>query len=292
MESIIRGIRFAANETGRSSFRNIYVQLDNCNTNKCATVVVACALLVKLGICKKIKVNYLEVGHTHEDIDALIGTVVSKLRIEDLRTFEERINAIKNAMNKFESGSVKDVEEVIGITDYEILANYLPLESGLMEIKEFRITANEDNDPVLLYKTNSTIDGWLPKPFEKTDDFDAIAEIFKHPDPRQGKPLRCQKYPGTSSDDDRGKRQHWFYKVYYAGGDTKIWPLKCVGIPIRFPDYVKRTAEMLPGQQFRGLLCTQEHRDKVLQNIRLILEARSGANNCLYVLFLLFYLFL
>jgi len=57
---------------------------------------------VKLGICKKVKVNLLEVGHTHEDIDALIGSVVTKLRIADLRTFQERVKAIKNAVLTYE----------------------------------------------------------------------------------------------------------------------------------------------------------------------------------------------
>ena len=192
VESIIRGIRFAAKRMNRSNFSNIYVQLDNCNTNKCSTVIVACALLVKLGICRKIKVNFLEVGHIYEDIDALIGSVVTKLRPTDLRTFEERITAIKNALNHIEEGQVKDVEEVIGISDYEVaLANYTPPGiTGLMQIKEFRIKANAEGDPVFLYKSNSTIDGWLPKPFDKTEDFKEMEEVFKHPDPRQGIALR------------------------------------------------------------------------------------------------------
>ena len=62
-----------------ATFRNIYVQLDNTGSNKCA-VITACALLVKLGICRKVKINFLEVAHTHDDIDALIGSVVVKLR--------------------------------------------------------------------------------------------------------------------------------------------------------------------------------------------------------------------
>ena len=112
------------------------MQLDNCNTNKCSTVIVACALLVKLGICRKIKVNFLEVGHTHEDVDALIGSVVTKLRPVSLRTFDERIEAIKNALNHMEEGQVKDVEEVIGISDYEIAsAKYFPQARGLCRSK-------------------------------------------------------------------------------------------------------------------------------------------------------------
>jgi hypothetical protein len=58
-----------------------------------------------LGICKKIKVNYLEVGHTHEDIDALIGSVVVKLRAMNLPTLESRIEAIKGALNDAHASS-------------------------------------------------------------------------------------------------------------------------------------------------------------------------------------------
>ena len=248
VESIIRGIRFAAKRMNRSNFSNIYVQLDNCNTNKCSTVIVACALLVKLGICRKIKVNFL-------DIDALIGSVVTKLRPADLRTFEERITAIKNALNHIEEGQVKDVEEVIGISDYEVaLANYSPPGiTGLMQIKEFRIKANAEGDPVFLYKSNSTIDGWLPKPFDKTEDFKEMEKVFKHPDPMQGKPQHCVKFPGSSDTNaERGQRQSWFYKIRYAGGETKTWCLKCTGIPIKFPAYMSQTVQHIPKQFFEA----------------------------------------
>ena len=141
VEALLRGIRFAAAQRGVTSFRNIYVQVDNTGTNKCDTLVVACALLVALGICKKIKVNYLEVGHTHEDIDAWIGNVVTHLRKTDIRTFEQRMKAIKLAIKKDES-QVKAVEEVIGITDYEAAVKSFqnPKLGGISVIKEFRIT--------------------------------------------------------------------------------------------------------------------------------------------------------
>jgi len=278
VESIIRGIRFAAKRMNRTSFRNIYVQLDNCNTNKCSTVIVACALLVKLGICRKIKVNFLEVGHTHEDVDALIGSVVTKLRPLNLRTFEERIEAIKNALNRLETGQVKDVEDVIGISDYELaLANYFPPTTGLMQVKEFRIKANAEGDPVFLYKSKSTIDGWLPKPFDKTEDFNELNKVFKHPDPTQGKPVHCVKAPGSSaSNAERGQRQSWFYTIRYAGGDTRTWCLKCTGRPIKFPAHLSQLSSHIPKQLFEGDLCSQDKRDKILGNIRAMLTARSG----------------
>ena len=74
-ECVLRGVEFALKQTGRKSLRTVYVQLDNPGSNKNSTLVAICAILVLLGICRKIKINYLEVGHTHGDIDALIGII-------------------------------------------------------------------------------------------------------------------------------------------------------------------------------------------------------------------------
>ena len=102
-----------------------------------------------------------------------------------------------------ETGQVKDVQEVIGMTDYESsLDGIFPKVTGMMEIKEFRISANVDGDIIFLYKSNSTIDGWLPKPFEKTEDFVELAKVFKHPDPYQGAPVHCNRYPGSSAREE------------------------------------------------------------------------------------------
>lgn len=167
VESFLRSIQFAAERMKVTSFRNIYLQLDNCPSNKCETLLVACGTLVGLGICKKIKINFLEVGHTHEDIDALIGTVVVKLRAMDLPTFDSRIEVIMSAL-KHEGSKIRVVDEVIGMTDYNMaLKPYFAFAKGISNIKEFRIFANEEGNPVFLYKTNSTVDGWYPRPFER-----------------------------------------------------------------------------------------------------------------------------
>jgi len=47
----------------------LYVQLDNCNTNKSKLLFVYLSYLVHTGVFEKIKVGFLLVGHTHEFID-------------------------------------------------------------------------------------------------------------------------------------------------------------------------------------------------------------------------------
>ena len=57
------------------------------------------ATLATLGIRKKVKLNFLEVGHTHEDIDALIGNIVKTLRRADIPTLSIKERAICDALS-------------------------------------------------------------------------------------------------------------------------------------------------------------------------------------------------
>ena len=75
------------------------------------------------------------------------------------------------------------------------------------------------------------------------------------------------------------KRQHWFYEILYAGGDTKTWELKCTGIKIEFPDDISNLVAGLRSQEFSDKeesLRNESRRIDILENIRSILIARSG----------------
>ena len=41
----------------------LYVQVDNTSANKCYTVIIGLASLIALGICKKVVLAFLLVGH-------------------------------------------------------------------------------------------------------------------------------------------------------------------------------------------------------------------------------------
>ena len=73
VECILRAMEFAMRQSNMIKIRNLYIQLDNVSSNKCYSIISSMAAVVATGICKKIKINYLIVGHTHEDIDGLIG---------------------------------------------------------------------------------------------------------------------------------------------------------------------------------------------------------------------------
>jgi hypothetical protein len=76
VECIMRGIEFAMKTAHIGKVRNLYIQLDNVSSNKCYTIISSMTALVSTGVCKKVKIHYLIVGHTHEDIDALIGILL------------------------------------------------------------------------------------------------------------------------------------------------------------------------------------------------------------------------
>jgi hypothetical protein len=67
----------------------LYVQVDNTSSNKCYTVIIGLASLVALGICNKVVLAFLLVGHTHTDVDRIIGLVISYIRNLDVSSFEE-----------------------------------------------------------------------------------------------------------------------------------------------------------------------------------------------------------
>ncbi len=47
----------------------LYLQLDNCTReNKNRYLLAYCCLLVRCGLFKKVKMSFLPVGHTHEDV--------------------------------------------------------------------------------------------------------------------------------------------------------------------------------------------------------------------------------
>ena len=116
VESILRGIRFAAKQRKVRRFSTIYLQLDNTGSNKCEVVIV-----------------------------------VMKLRAQDLPILYSRVDVSFSAL-KNEEAKIRFVEEAMGITDYEKGQSDIlfPL-PGIMAVKEIRITADHDGAPSTEY---------------------------------------------------------------------------------------------------------------------------------------------
>ena len=259
-------------EDGIYKLRNLYIQLDNVVSNKCATVFSALASLVKLGVCRKVKVNYLIVGHTHEDTDALIGTIVAKLRAQDLPSLSVYAAQVKSSV-RLECAQIQDVKHVIGIPDYdEIFKNCIPKTvSGILRIKELRITAAEDGQIQMYYKSNSVKEGWYPKPLDDFAKPDVWERLFPHPDGR-----RILSVEQACPVRDHGRRQYWEYQVKYSGESSRMFQLKCISIPcdLGSSGELRQRIGECPRQQFSKSISEQQQRDAVLEKIRLLLRAR------------------
>ncbi len=76
----------------------LYLQLDNTTReNKNQNVVSLCAALVEKGIFDKVRISFLPVGHTHEDIDQMFSRFAAALRIRDVYTPSEFAEVIKES---------------------------------------------------------------------------------------------------------------------------------------------------------------------------------------------------
>ena len=188
------------------------------------------------------------------------------------------MNVIQDALTNVEA-RIKVVKESVCISDYQSsLESFFPESTGISKIKEFRITMDSVlQKPVFLYKSNPTVDGWYPRPFEPMHDFDAISEVFQHPDPEAGDPTSISAAAGSIlKSGELGKRQHWYYTVQFARGNTMVFPLRCTGILIDLPDDLDSVLNGVKPQVFKKNLWIPAKRAKVLISICNMLEARAG----------------
>jgi hypothetical protein len=58
----------------------MYLQIDNCGENKNETLIGFLTDLVCKKVFAKIKAGFLMVGHTHDNIDQIFGTIAAHLK--------------------------------------------------------------------------------------------------------------------------------------------------------------------------------------------------------------------
>lgn len=76
----------------------LYLQMDNCTReNKNKYLMSVLHLLVYAGVFKKIKLSFLPVGHTHEDVDQMFSRFATKLRGQHVMSLPDLMRAIKDA---------------------------------------------------------------------------------------------------------------------------------------------------------------------------------------------------
>lgn len=263
-----------------SRLRNIYVQLDNASPNKNWALMAAAAYLVMLGLCRKVKYSFLLVGHTHDDIDAIIGTVVTYLRSLDSWSFAEFVEACKTAVKSGSALSrVVDVQRLVGITDYVAIFADVSASfdiKGITCISEARITAAADGSISLLYKDDVTVTGWMPRPVPLAYCPHIWNRVFAHPGLGQGNVTRLDSVANV----EKGRRQSYHYTVKYAGGDSREVDLDCPSLPQKITrEMAIDRIRMLPHQRF-DVNWFKGKSAEVLSSIKSLLVKRGQETHC------------
>jgi hypothetical protein len=142
----------------------LQMQLDNATgDNKNRYVFAFFSLLVHLGIFREVYVNFLLVGHTHEDIDAMFGRWSTKLK-------SNSYPAIPLLMKSFMDAEEKPViphliEEVPDFKGF--LEGYLctgkEILRGHTKGQQFKFYKDSDGLPKMQYKILCTDRDWLPE---------------------------------------------------------------------------------------------------------------------------------
>ena len=79
--------------------RVLYLQVDGGSENKNQWMISYLALLIELGIFDKIKMCFLPVGHTHEDIDQAFSRIATYLNKHDALSYDEFVEAITRSIS-------------------------------------------------------------------------------------------------------------------------------------------------------------------------------------------------
>ena len=144
-----------------------YLQVDNCGENKNKTLFAFLVDLVKRGVFNKIKVGFLMVGHTHEDIDSFFSTIAAKLKSGIVcPDFQSMVAAIQSAFDEPFDKPLVTFFNAIDIFDYTKL--YEPVIDSTIAYHQhphqFRIKRFDENTVLLHYKQWSHSKFWLPMP--------------------------------------------------------------------------------------------------------------------------------
>jgi len=91
--------------------------MDNTNPNKSVELLNGLGALMVLQVCKKVKVSYLTVGHTHNDNDGEIGTSSSDMTNKVIQTIDVFDELCRQSFENSQRSTTIN-HKIIGITDW------------------------------------------------------------------------------------------------------------------------------------------------------------------------------
>ncbi|XP_078593186.1 uncharacterized protein LOC144871538 [Branchiostoma floridae x Branchiostoma japonicum] len=142
----------------------LYVQMDN-KAGECKNrwILAYCCLLVHLNVVRKVKISYLMVGHTHEDIDQLFSKIQSQLKKRNATTMDGLLQVIEQSYTPQPKAAEIDQQQMYDIKEW--------LDTAMLYMEHhnyphaFKIE-RQDEVVTMLYKMWSSDKEWL-KPTTK-----------------------------------------------------------------------------------------------------------------------------
>lgn len=117
------------------------------------------AVLIEMGIFTKIKISFLMVGHTHEDIDQMFSCISRRLSKNNARTLVELIREIGLSYTPvIEVDILTYMYDVRRWLEECIVLNL----SGHIHQHQFKLVKGPDGKALLFYKKWSTSPAWQP----------------------------------------------------------------------------------------------------------------------------------
>jgi hypothetical protein len=95
----------------------LYYQVDGGPEAMCSLALCVAEFLVAKGLCKRVVVTRLPVGHTHEDIDSLFAKIWKKLRRMHVITPQQYAKLA--AASLYKAGRPCKVEDVFCVPDFQ-----------------------------------------------------------------------------------------------------------------------------------------------------------------------------
>jgi hypothetical protein len=150
-----------------------YLQVDNCGENKNRILFSFLTHLVRTGTFQKVKVGFLMVGHTHEDIDQFFSVIAKHLRKVHILCPDQPslFKAVHEAFEKPADRPVVMTFDATDIVDYRVLYDprmddefHYYQEPHAFRIKIFNVESSGTVDSVTLMHYKMWVENvhWLP----------------------------------------------------------------------------------------------------------------------------------
>ena len=277
-----------------SDTRELHLQFDNCGDNKNWLVLGFCELLVHFKIFTKVTVNFLTVGHTHENIDQLFSVLNRFL----LRTDKDLTTLPKLCQEAGKALRAVQVEEFEVYPDWQkmllgmviaartvrlgVMNGEMSGHSGRANKQHdtlnfgFEFWMNEEGKRCGRYQPLEELSSaWYPLTLLRAKESDCaydadsaiVLDLFVEVHPLKEYPSSFQKFVGKDKDgNDRELLRETIRGLHDASpqiidaDSLKYWETKLASFKPGTAEYVRRVSSCCQDISFRQLLpaLTQE----------------------------------